>query len=241
MQRIAAVCLSLPVLALAPGVANAEPWWGEASAGLLNTSGNSKTSSGNAKFTLDYLQGPWRNAFLSQAQFASDDGETTGERYLVTDKIDYTFYEQNYAFLAADFEKDLFGGIRERTSQTAGLGRHFLTGPKHFLDIELGAGAREQTEQESREKDTDLIARFGTDYQYKINDHSGFRETIKVESGDANTFSQSVTELKLYVIGNLFASVIYTVQHNSQVEPGIKSTDTTTALNFSYAFGKKPG
>lgn len=241
MQRIAAVCLGLPLLALAPGVANAVPWWGEASLGVLNTSGNSETSSANGKFTLDYLQGNWRNAFLSQALFAAQDGDTTSERYLVTDKVDYTFFEQNYVFLAGDFEKDLYGGIRQRTSQTAGLGRHFMTGPKHFLDIELGAGARQQTEQESRDKDSDLIGRFGADYQYKINDNSGFRETIKVESGEANTLSQSVTELKLYVIGNLFASIIFTVQNNSQVDPGIKHTDSTTALNFSYAFGKKPG
>jgi putative salt-induced outer membrane protein len=241
MQRIAAVCLTLPVLALAPGVANAVPWWGEASAGVLSTSGNTDTRTMNANFTLNYQQDAWRNAFLAQSQFAADSGETTAEHYLVTDKVDYTFYQQNYAFLAADFEKDLFGGIRQRTSQTAGLGRHFLTGPANFLDIELGAGAREQQQQESREKDTDLIARFGVDYQYKINGNSGFHETIKVESGEANTFSQSVTELKLYVIGNLFAAITYTFQHNTSVDTGVKHTDTTTALNFSYAFGKKPG
>lgn len=241
MQRIAAVCLNCAALALAPGVANAAPWWGEASLGVLNTSGNSQTHSANGKFTLDYMQNRWRNAFLAQALLASDDGDTTSERYLVTDKVDYTFFEQNYVFVAGDFEKDLYGGVRQRTSQTAGLGRHFLTGPRHFLDIELGAGARQQQEQESRDKDRDLIGRFGADYQYKINDNSGFRETIKVESGAANTFSQSVTELRLYVIGNLFASLIFTLQNNSDVDGGIEHTDTTTAVNFSYAFGKKPG
>ena len=241
MQRIAAVCLTLPVLALAPGIAHALPWWGEASLGVLNTSGNSETTSINGKFTLDYMDGAWRNAFLSQALYAADNGDTTSERYLVTDKVDYTFFEQNYVFLAGDFEKDLFGGIRERTSETAGFGRHFLTGPKHFLDLELGGGARQQQQQDSRDKDSDLIGRFVADYQYKINDNSGIREQVKVESGEANTFSQSVTELRLYVIGNLFASVIFTVQNNSSVGSGVKHTDSTTALNFSYAFGKKPG
>lgn len=241
MQRIAAVCLALPALALTPSIAQALPWWGEASLGVLSTSGNTETRSVNGKFTLDYMQADWRNAFLSQALFAADGGDTTSERYLLTDKVDYTFSGQNYVFLAGDFEKDLFGGIRQRTSQTLGLGRHFMTGPKHFLDVELGAGARQQQSQDSREKDSDLIGRFGADYQYKIADNSGFRQTLKVESGAANTFTQSVTELKLYVIGNLFASIIFTVQNNTDVDPGIKKTDSTTALNFSYAFGKKPG
>lgn len=217
------------------------PWWGEASAGVLTTSGNSETRTANGKFTLDYQRADWRNALLLQALLAADDGQTTGERYLLTNKVDYTFFEQNYFFAALDFEKDLFGGIRQRTSQTLGLGRHLLTGPAHRLDVELGAGARQQQEQDSLDKDRDLIGRFGLDYQYRINDNSGVRQTVKVESGEANTFTQSVTELKLYVIGNLFTSIMLTVQNNSSVDPGIKHTDSTTALNFSYAFGNKPG
>lgn len=217
------------------------PWWGEASAGVLTTSGNSETRTANGKVTLDYQRADWRNALLLQALLAADDGQTTGERYLVTDKVDYTFFEQNYFFAALDFEKDLFGGIRQRTSQTLGLGRHLLTGPAHRLDVELGAGARQQQEQDSLDKDRDLIGRFGLDYQYRINDNSGVRQTVKVESGEANTFTQSVTELKLYVIGNLFTSIMLTVQNNSSVDPGVKHTDSTTALNFSYAFGNMPG
>ena len=225
---------------LAPPVANAGPWWGEASLGMLNTSGNSQTTSINGKFTLDYQQDPWRNAFLAQTIQSKADSESTAERYLITDKVDYTFANQNYAFLAGDFEKDLFGGIRRRTSETAGIGRHILRGPTHVLDLEIGGGARQLLSQADREKDSDAIARFGADYRYKLNDTSGFRQTLKVESGQANTLVQSVSELKLYVIGNIFAAVTYTVQYNSDVDAEIKHTDTQTALNFSYAFGEKP-
>ncbi len=234
MQRIA------PLLFLFPVAAQAAPWWGEASLGVLTTSGNSETRSINGKFTLDYQKDAVRNSFLSQAVNAADDGETTGERYLVTDKIDFTFYERNYAFLAGEFEKDMFGGIRQRTSETAGLGRHILSGPTHVFDVELGAGARQQTAQDTREKDSDFIGRFGADYRWKLSDTSGFRQKIKVESGASNTFTESMTELKLYVIGNMFASLTFTVQNNSDVSEGLKKTDSTTAVNFSYAFGKKP-
>lgn len=226
---------------LATPVAHSAPWWGEASLGVLTTSGNSETRSINGKFTLDYASSSWSDELVAQAVNAADGGETTGERYLLTNKLDYTFFEQNYAFLATDFEKDMFGGVRDRTSQTAGLGRHVLGGPRHRLDIELGAGARQQREQASREKDSDLIGRFGVDYRWNLSETSGIRQRLKVESGKANTFSESVSELRLYVIGNLFASVVLTVQNNSDVESGVKHTDSTTAVNFSYAFGDKPG
>ncbi|WP_421793387.1 DUF481 domain-containing protein [Hydrocarboniphaga effusa] len=239
MQRNA--WLLLPCLFVAPAVADAAPWWGEASLGVLSTSGNSETRSINGKFALNYQQDAWRNVLTAQAINTADSGETSGERYLVTDKVDYTFSGQTYAFLAGEFEKDMFGGIRQRTSQTTGLGRHVLTGPRHLLDIELGAGARQQEAQESREKDSDLIGRFGLDYQWKLSDTSGIRQRVKVESGESNTFTESVSELKLYVIGNLFASLIFTVQNNSEVDPGVKHTDSSTAVNFSYAFGAKPG
>lgn len=235
MRKVASLALLL-----LPAVAQAEPWWGEASLGVLTTSGNSETRSINGKFSLDYKKDAWRNAFAGQAVNAADDGESTSERYLVTDKIDYTFSGKTYAFLSGEYEKDLFGGIRERTSETAGLGRHVLTGPRHLLDVELGAGARQQQEQESREKDSDLIGRFGLDYQLKLNKTSSFRQRFKVESGEANTFSESVSELRLYVIGNLFASIGFTLQHNSDVDSGTQHVDSTTAVNFSYAFGDKP-
>ncbi len=229
------------VLAMLPAAAMAEPWWGEASLGVLSTAGNSQTRSINGKFALDYLQGPWRNAFAAQTVQTAAEGQSTGERYLATDKLDFTFSGQNYVFLAGDFEKDLFGGIRRRTTETAGLGRHLLTGPTQLLDLEIGGGARQQQQQESLDKDVDLIGRAGLDYHYKLSDNSGFHQSLKVESGKANTFTQSLSELKLYVIGNLFASIIYTVQHNSQVDSDIRHTDATTAINFSYVFGKKPG
>lgn len=238
MRGIArAVCCGLVFL---PIVAQAEPWWGEASLGVLSTDGNSETRSINGKLAFDYLQGRWRNAFSAQTVQTADDGQSTGERYLITDKLDFTFYEKNYAFLSGEFEKDLFAGVRQRTSQTAGLGRHFLTGPRHLLDVEAGGGARQQQEQDSRDKDRDLIGRLGLDYRFKLNDNNGFHQNLKMEAGEANTFTQSLSELKLYIAGNFFTSIIYTVQHNSKVEPGIKHTDSTTAINFSYTFGRKP-
>ena len=47
-----------------------------------------------------------------------------------------------------------------------------------------------------------------------------------------------MTELKLSVVGNLFASLSYTIKNNSEVPAGTEQTDTFAAVNLSYAFGK---
>lgn len=226
-------------LLVAPLLAQAAPWSGEAGLGFLSTSGNSDTRSLNGKFLLDYVEGPWKNAFAANAIGSSDGGESTSERYLVTDKLDYSLGERNYLFTALEWEKDLFGGVRERTSETVGVGRRFLLGPAHFLEAELGAGARQlQNNDPGQTRESDAIGRAFAKYRWALSPTSEFQQTVKVESGAENTFTESVTALKLSVVGDVFASLSYTIQNNSDVPPGTEQTDTFTAVNLSYAFGK---
>lgn len=229
----------LALAALAPLAAAAEPWSGELAAGYLATAGNSQTQSLNGKLALDYTTSLWKNAFLATAISSADNEGSTAERYTVGDKLDYNFSERDYAFLALEWEKDLFGGIRERTSQTVGYGRHVLTGPVHRLDLEAGAGARQTEAGITGERDDDLIGRLFGKYSAQLSETSSFVQTLKLETGDTNTFTESVSELKASILGNLAAALSYTVRHNSDVPAGTEKTDTFTAVNLSYAFGKK--
>lgn len=226
-------------LLVAPLFVQAAPWSGEAGLGFLSTSGNSDTRSLNGKFLLDYVEGPWKNAFAANAIGSSDGEESTAERYLATNKLDYSLGERNYLFGALEWEKDLFGGVRERTSETVGVGRRFLLGPAHFLEAELGAGARQlQNNDAGQTRESDAIGRAFAKYRWALSPTSEFQQTVKVESGAENTFTESVTALKLSVVGDVFASLSYTIQNNSDVPAGTEQTDTFTAVNLSYAFGK---
>lgn len=230
---LAGVLLTLPLLARAEG------WSGEVSIGYLSTSGNTSTSSGSAKVAADYVAQQWKNAIAASAINTEDQGQTSAERYTVGDKLDWNFSERNYVFGAVEYEKDLFGGIRERISETAGYGRHVLIGPDHLLDLEIGAGARQTEVQGTGAEERDAIGRAYGKYQWKISATSTFAQALKVESGKSNTFTESVTELKLSVIGNLFATLSYTVKNNSDVPAGSERTDTASAVSLTYQFGKK--
>lgn len=223
-------------LLLVPTLAPAA-WKGEAAAGLLTTSGNSETQSINGKFVLEYLSVQWKNRFSATALNNGDEEGTTAERYTIGDQLDYNFNPQNYMFGAVDYEKDLFGGFRERMVETLGYGRHILAGPVHTLDAEIGAGARQTVAQETREEQDEFIVRFSGKYGRTISETSAFSQSLRVESGSENTFSEAVSELKLSIIGNLFLSLSFTLRNNTDVAPQTKKNDTVTAVNVAYSFG----
>lgn len=250
----AVLLLSLPALArAAPDEEKPGPWSGEATVGVVATSGNSETQSSNARLKLVYAAENWRNTLEAAAMQASatqlneltgaEESVVTSERYTVGNKADWNFTEFNYAFLALEFEKDLIGPIRERTSETVGYGRKVLTGPDHLLELEIGAGAR-QTESQvtttapAAVKENEAIGRGRLAYRWNFREDSHFGETFKVESGQSSTTMESVTEAKLSLVGTLYVLASYTVRQNTNVPPGTKKTDTVTTFSLGWSFGK---
>lgn len=236
-RKYSAVLIPL-ALASAPYAAQAQPWSGEVSAGYVATSGNTDTSTSNAKAEVVYTQKAWRNTFNALAINSEQAGLRTTERYAFGDKADINLTEHDYAFLSVEFEKDLFGAVRERTSETAGYGRKILTGPEHTLEAEIGGGARQTEAQGTGEKASDTIGRGRLAYKWKFTETSHFGQVVKVESGESNTFTEAVTDLKLALVGKLFATASYTLRQNSDVPPLAKKTDTITTIGLGWSFGK---
>jgi putative salt-induced outer membrane protein len=246
------LAVSCPTLAFAQDPP--PPWSGELTAGVVATSGNSKTSTANAKVQAVYSVERWRNTFdaaaLKSEQTTRDavtfveTEQVTAERYLVANKTDLNLTEKDYLFLQLEFEKDLVGPTRQRASETVGYGRKLLTGPDHLLEAELGAGARQTTSQivlpaaPTAVKEEDVILRGRVAYKWNFTEHSHFAETFKVESGDSNTFMESVTEGRLSLIGKLYALASYTVRQNTEVPAGTHKTDTITAFSLGWTWGK---
>jgi putative salt-induced outer membrane protein len=229
---LAALLAALPLTTLAGN------WSGEFDAGYISTTGNSRTSSISAKAVADYKVNAWKNSFVGTALNSSDHDVTTAEHYTAADQLSWDFTLHDYLFGNAEYEKDLFGGVRDRTSETAGYGRHILLGPVHVLDAEIGAGARQTKKQITGERNNEVIGRAQLKYNYKIADTSALAQNLKVESGKSNTYMESITELKLAIVGNLAAALTYTVKHNSTVPAGTARTDTFTGINLVYTFGK---
>jgi putative salt-induced outer membrane protein len=231
----AALLLSLPARsAEAPkGVT------GEASLGVLSTSGNTDTRSVNGKLGLGYRHDRWSHAGTAAAITAQQNDLTTDERYQAGYKLSYDFNEHDYAFASLDFDNDRFAGIAERTTEAVGYGRRLLTSEKHQLDVEIGAGATQIKQAEPAGRETSAVGLLNGKYQWQITETSKFTQSLKVEHSRTTTFYNPVSELKLTVAGNLFATLGYEIRHNTEVPAGTRKTDTLASVNLGYGFGAR--
>lgn len=220
------------------GADGADGWSGDLSAGFVASSGNSESRSANASAVLVWDTTDWVHHLSAKALNTTDEGDRTVERYTAGYQLDFNFTEADFAFVALSYEKDLFAGVRERTSETVGYGRRLIDTERHALNVEVGGGLRQiEFQQPPGAQESEGIGSFGLDYEWQIAESNKFRQQINVESGSANTSTESITELRLSVVGNLFAVLSYTVLNNSDVGPGDDKTDTYTAVNLSYSFG----
>ncbi len=228
---LAALSLSLPAAAHAD-----DAWKGDASLGFLRSTGNSDTQSLNGKFELKHAARSLHQRFYATASNTSDADVQTGERYTAGYKLDRDFSEHNYLFGALDYERDLFGGVAERSVLSAGYGRRLINTAAHKLEAEIGAGYRQQENADGIDQD-DAVGRLSGEYLWQLTDTNKFTQKLRVESGKANTFVESVSALKLTVVGSLYAGLSYTVRNNAEVPPGTSRTDTETLINLGYSFG----
>ncbi len=238
---LAGACLLISEHALANG------WSGKVGVGLIATSGNSESSTFNLDLGLSHKQAAWTNQISakaiqarSQVEDASSGGlskRTTSERYTLSLRTSFDITETDFVFAQLNMEKDLFGAVRERTSQTLGYGRRLLHTPAHKLDLEVGAGARQLLAQgDAARRESRAVGRGGLKYVWQISASSRFSQAFSVETGKGNTYSEALSELKLAVIGGVFANLGFTVKNNSEVPAGTVRTDTISSVSLSYEF-----
>ncbi len=215
------------------------PWSGSLAAGYVRTSGNSDSTSLSAKFALNYTGVTWGNQFAASALDGSKDRLTTDERYSLADKVTYNLSPKDYLFGNGTYDNDRFAGVAERYVLAAGYGRHVFATPTQTLDLEAGAGFNRTRNQGTNAFTSRPVATLGGKYVWKISDTAQFTQTLRTEYASNNIFLDPLSELKLTVIGNLFATLDYEIQYNTEAPAGTQHTDTITTVNLGYNFGPK--
>lgn len=226
----AALLNALPLLA-----AEADPLTGKFELGYLATSGNTETSSLNSKLALVYEIDQWRHSLNAAVVHAEDSGVTTAERNQFGAKSDYKFNEFDYLFITVNWEQDRFAGVDTRTSEAVGYGRRILKSERHDLDGEVGAGARQTTPVVGPDV-SETILRASAKYQWRFAEGATFDQSLIVESGESNTYTESVSAVAAKLVGTWSMKFSYTYKNNSDVMPGLENTDTYTAVGIEYLF-----
>ena len=211
------------------------PWSGKLVLGYLATDGNTESSSLNTGFEIAYATGNWLHGLDGRAIHSTQDSDTIAEAYELGWKTEYDFSATSFAFGRVDWRKDRFSGYDQQVSQTAGYGRRLIDTAAHVLNAEIGAGARQLDVADGTSED-EVIVRGGLDYTWAFSETAQFTQDLVVESGDTNTYLESVTAIKATLIGDLALVASYTIKNNSEVPAGTEETDTYSALSLEYAF-----
>ena len=211
------------------------PWAGKATLGYLATSGNTENSTLNSGFEVGYTSGKWAHLLQAAAISASQNEVTTAEAYDLGWKSERKLTDHDFLFGRLQWRKDNFGAYDTQFSQTVGYGRRLLDNDKHKLNVELGVGAR-QSELQLGGDENETIFTAGGYYTLALSESAEFRQTLRTEIGDANTYSESVTAVSAKLLGDLALVASYTIKNNSDVLPLTEKTDTFTALSLEYLF-----
>jgi putative salt-induced outer membrane protein len=210
-------------------------WSGKVALGYLATSGNTESSSLNSGFGVAYAVGRWLHGLELKAIYATEDEQTTAESYSAAWKSEFNLTDRDFLFGRVNWRKDRFSGYDQQLSESVGYGRRLIDTGVHFLNAEIGAGAR-QSDLVDGTSESDVILRAGVNYLWQFTETAAFTQDLITESGEENTYIESTTALRASLIGDLALVASYTIKNNSEVPAGSENTDRLTALSLEYAF-----
>jgi putative salt-induced outer membrane protein len=208
---------------------------GRASVGFLATQGNTDSTNANARLRLAYALPDWSHDFDWSVVSASRDDQTTSEAYTANYKARREFVSRSYLFTALDSQRDRFSAYEYQMSESVGYGFRAVDRTDHSLSVEIGGGAQQAKFQDGTRQD-EAILRSSLGYRWTVNDSVSVHQDLVVEHGASNTRTESLSEMRARLFGNVGLVLSYRVRRNSNVLPDRSRSDIHSSVSLEYAF-----
>nr|WP_314421939.1 DUF481 domain-containing protein [uncultured Erwinia sp.] len=211
-----------------------KPFEGNAAAGYLAQSGNTKSSSATANTNMTWYQPSTAYSLWGNASNTSSNDERSSETYQVGGRTRYNMNSADYLFGQASWLSDRFNGYDGRSILAAGYGRQLLNGPVHSLRLEAGPGVRYDDFHEGGHE-TQALAYGAMSYQWQLTDNTKFIQGVSVLGSDDTTVN-SETGLQVAINDHFALKLAYNVTWNQNPpDSAPERTDTKTSVLLSYA------
>ena len=224
----------------------ASGWKGKAELGLVNTSGNTKTSSTNARFGMIHEGIQWRQEYkLEQLKTRSQvtdsttgnrEEQLTAERSFGLAKVDYKINEAIYSYGLVDYTDDRFSGYDYVANASLGLGYSFIKRDDMELSGELGFGRRRSQLEDSLEAVNESVSRLAGKFFMQITETARFNQELVAEFGEEFDKTKSTTSLTVNINSSMALSLGYEVIRVSDPPDDKKKSDSQTTVNLVYSF-----
>jgi putative salt-induced outer membrane protein YdiY len=172
------------------------------------------------------------------AKFQSVDAKNGKIRSMnkVANKTKYDLSNDNYAFLGLETEDRSIAGINKRNSEYIGLGR--VLGKKDNLTFtgELGAGLRQTDYKTGLKNNNSYLGKIGGLIDYQLSDSTNIQNETFMAFTDESTQTVSDTQIKSYLVENLYVKGGVEVENNTKTPNNYKKTDTISSVGIGYSF-----
>lgn len=244
MRRFSSMLLTLVVLTLASRLSAQapdsapNPWKLQLDFGLVNTAGNTSTTTLNAGEAASYTSGPWTVGQTFAVVYGKTDGARSAENYAAGVRGDYAFSKRLGAYLNGNWNRDEFAGISRRLEEGAGLSFKAITTPKTELAFEAGATLNQQRDIDGVD-DNFAAGRGALHFKQMLNKEAYFQQLGEVlpnlEDGE-DVRVNSETSLVAPLSSKIAFKASYVVKFDNQPEVGFKKTDRFLTSGLQVLF-----
>lgn len=217
--------------------------------GVIATSGNTETTSVQAKLDAKQELTRWHNHYIFSALFKKDqinedDGtqttEQTAEKYFGSVKSAYQLESKHSNFfIYGSHADDKFGSYRKYSTVAIGYGTRLYNSDNVQLDAEIGPGYFRGTrvlEDETIQTESGVMLRGAASLAWQITASAEFKQTLSVESGEDNTRTVAESSLSTRISDAMQMKVGLNVANDSEVAADKEHTDMMTYINLVYNF-----
>ena len=224
-------------------------WAAQAQLGLIVTSGNTTTKSGNASFDVAHRMDRWTLSGGGAALYASTGDLNTQQDTTAHVQADLDLSPRTFWFSTLRWDRNLFTGFAYQESVASGGGFKFVQSPATLLAGELGIGYRRQQPEIltsgtlgnvlTRQRQpvvSDAVLQAGLNYSHDITQSTKLVNTLLVQYGASDTTTADDLALQVKVDATLSLAVGMHLVNNSSPPAGSeKHMDTVVTVNLVYA------
>jgi len=253
------------VLAILSANALAEeqrPWEVEVELGAVATSGNTETTTVNAKLDAKQNLTRFRNEYIITSLFKDDEvlqdddtkqKERTADKYFISGKSAYLLDNEpqqdgkksSYLFGFASYTHDKFGAYRTYETVSIGYGDWLYSNDTINWFVEAGPGyfrgekvvaAEDPNAPDILEDEKGALLRLATEFNWKFSQTAVFKQIASVEAGSGNKRILSETSVAASITNAMQMKLAFSVASDSSVAEGKEKTDTITSATIVYKF-----
>ena len=214
------------------------PWKAQVDLGLVNTAGNTSTTTLAGADEIVYTTLPWTFTQTFAVVYGRNEGVTTAESYRAKLRADRALSPRVTVFGRGGWDRDEFAGIKRRFEEDLGISYEAVAAERTTLKLEAGAFAAQQRATLDGENNF-YGARAAATFKQMIGAKASFQQIAEFlpnlkDTGDLRIHSETALVAPLSRLFSLKAA--YVVDFDNQPEPGFGETDRrlTTGLRVTF-------